>query len=271
MAHKSQRPKQQQSVSSRSTNRGGRPIILRVVAGLIALMMIGSLAFVVVGTAGSDSNQVATPTLPIPEKCPAPDKSDAPRLAFTIRPTWCLEPGVNYTAVFDTTEGEIRVALDKARTPETVNNFVVLSRYGYYDATMLFRFDPSIDIIQGGAPNSNDWSDQGPGYNIPDEGGEFLTTASGQILGPFTYQPGDLVMARSSGPNSSGAQFFFAAGAQTSLLDTNGSYIVFGRADEVGIEVLQSMMNLYTVDPTSQYGGGPSRDVLVQSVTIEVD
>jgi cyclophilin family peptidyl-prolyl cis-trans isomerase len=78
-------------------------------------------------------------------------------------------------------------------------------------------------------------------------------------------------MARSSGPNSSGAQFFFAAGAQTSLLDTNGSYIVFGRADEVGIEVLQSMMNLYTVDPTSQYGGGPSRDVLVQSVTIEVD
>lgn len=271
MAYKSQRPKQQRPVRSRSANQGSRRTIVRVVAGLIALMMVGSLAFVVVGTAGSNSNQVATPTLPSPEKCPAPDKSDAPRLAFNSRPTWCLEPGVNYTAVFDTTEGKIRVALDKARTPETVNNFVVLSRYGYYDTTMLFRFDPSIDIIQGGAPNTNDWSDQGPGYNIPDEGGQFLSTASGQILGPFAYQQGDLVMARSSGPDSSGAQFFFAAGPQTALLDANGSYIVFGRADEDGIEVLQSMMGLYVVDESSQYGGGPSRDVFVRSVTIEVD
>ena len=245
--------------------------MVRVVAGVLALMMVGSLAFVVVGTAGSGSDgEAAPPTLPVPDDCPADDKSDAPRLAFTSRPTWCLAPGATYTAVFDTTEGEIRVALDKARTPETVNNFVVLTRYGYYDATMLFRFDPSIDIIQGGAPTTNDWSDRGPGYTIPDEGGEFLSTTSGQLLGPFTYQPGDLVMARSAGPNSSGAQFFFATGPRTSLLDGQGTYIVFGHADEASVEVLRAMMALYEVDETSQYGGGPSRDVFVRSVAIEV-
>jgi len=247
-----------------------RSTTIRVVAGVLALMMVGSLAFVVVGTAGSGGDDQATPpTLPVPDDCPAEDKSDAPRLAFTSRPTWCLSPGVTYTAVFDTTEGEIRVALDKSRTPETVNNFVVLTRYGYYDGTILFRFDPSIDIIQGGAPTTNDWSDRGPGYTIPDEGGEFLSTTSGQLLGPFTYQPGDLVMARSAGPNSSGAQFFFATGDRTSLLDAQGTYIVFGQADAAGTGVLRSMMDLYEVDDTSPYGGGPSRDVFVRSVTIE--
>ena len=43
----------------------------------------------------------------------------------------------------------------------------------------------------------------------------------------------------------------------------------FGRADEAGTAVLQAMMGLYEVDETSQYGGGPSRDVIVRSVTIE--
>ena len=257
--------------SSRSSGQQ-RSTTVRVVAGVLALMMVGSLAFVVVGTAGSGGDDLATPpTLPVPDDCPADDKSDAPRLAFTSRPTWCLSPGVSYTAIFDTTEGEIRVALDKARTPETVNNFVVLTRFGYYDATMLFRFDPSIDIIQGGAPTTNDWSDRGPGYTIPDEGGEYRTTTSGQLIGPFTYQAGDLVMARSAGPDSSGAQFFFATGSRTSLLDAQGTYIVFGHADETGTAVLQAMMNLYEVDESSQYGGGPSRDVFVRSVTIEAD
>ena len=78
-------------------------------------------------------------------------------------------------------------------------------------------------------------------------------------------------MARSAGPDSSGAQLFFATGSRTSLLDAQGTYIVFGHADEAGTAVLQAMMGLYEVDETSQYGGGPSRDVVVRSVTIEAD
>jgi cyclophilin family peptidyl-prolyl cis-trans isomerase len=222
-------------------------------------------------TSRNTDSDVSTPTLTSPGDCPAVDKSDGPRLSFSSRPTWCLDGGTTYTAVFDTTEGVIRVALDRERTPETVNNFVVLTRYGYYDDTLLFRFDPSIAIIQGGAPKTNDWSDPGPGYTILDEGGQFLPVSNGGLIGPFTYQPGDLVMARSAGPNSSGAQFFFATGPKVGLLAAQGTYIVFGHADLAGQAVLEAMMGLYQVDETSPYGGGPTREVMVKSVTIVVD
>ena len=78
-------------------------------------------------------------------------------------------------------------------------------------------------------------------------------------------------MARSSGPNSSGAQFFFTTGDEVAVLNGQGSYIVFGETDEEGLTVLQSMMDLYEVDETSPYGGGPIRDVVVNSVEILAD
>ena len=100
----------------------------------------------------------------------APDaKPDEPVLEFDDTFQDCLAAGTTYTAVFDTTEGEIRVDLDTTNTPGTVNNFVNLARNGYYDGTTIFRTDTSIDIIQGGSPHTEDPSDPGPGYTIPDE------------------------------------------------------------------------------------------------------
>ncbi len=204
----------------------------------------------------------------VPTDCPAPDKSDAPRYRFDNRPIYCLTSGTVYTAVFDTSEGEIRFALDTARMPETTNNFVALARYGYYDDTLLFRIDPGIGIIQGGAPTTNDWSDPGPGYQIPDEGGNFTPVANGGVTGPFSYKTGQLVMARSAGLNSSGAQFFFTTTESVSLLDGQGSYLLFGATDNAGQSVLDAMMDLYVADPDSPYGGGPSHEIVLRSVTI---
>lgn len=239
----------------------------RLLAGILAVVMLGSVVTVTVAgfaNRGDDGDERTT----TPTGCPAPDKSDAPRYAFDNRPTYCLTSGTSYTAVFDTSEGEIRFALDTDRMPETTNNFVALARYGYYDDTLLFRIDPSIGIIQGGAPTTNSWSDPGPGYRIPDEGGTFMPTANGGARGPFTYTSGQLVMARSAGLNSSGAQFFFTATESASLLDDQGSYLVFGTTDNAGQTVLDAMMALYEVDPDSPYGGGPTRDLVVRSVTI---
>ena len=122
--------------------------------------------------AGEASAQsVAEPTIPssvpLPEGCPATDGSDGPRIDFDGPQPMCIDPDRRYTAVFDTSEGEIRFELTPADTPGTVNNFVTLARWGYYDGTLLFRTDPSIDIIQGGSPHTNSPSDPGPGYNIP--------------------------------------------------------------------------------------------------------
>ena len=78
-------------------------------------------------------------------------------------------------------------------------------------------------------------------------------------------------MARSSGLNSSGAQFFFSTDEEVSLLDSQGSYIVFGETDAQGLSVLKKMMDLYEKDESSPYGGGPTRQLLIRSVTIETE
>ena len=189
-------------------------------------------------------------------ECPQPDGSQARTLSFEGPPPLCIDPARDYTAVFTTTAGEIVVDLDTEATPGTVNNFVFLARHGYYDGTLIHRTDPSIDIIQGGSPNTQDATDPGPGYTITDEG----TTDR-------SYEAGDLVMARSQGPNSAGAQFFFVAGPAASALDAQGTYVTFGHVTE-GLDVVQQILAMHEPDPTSRLGGAPNPDVAVESVEI---
>ena len=161
----------------------------------------------------------------------------------------------------------MRFDLTAAETPLTVNNFVTLARWGYYDGTLLFRTDPSIDIIQGGSPHTNSASDPGPGYTIPDEPAFDEDPETGRLTGPYRYQPGQLVMARSAGRDAAGAQFFLTTGPNTALLDSQGTYVVFGNTDDAGLAVAQSIIGLH--EPGGSMGGAPSRDVTVHSVTIE--
>jgi cyclophilin family peptidyl-prolyl cis-trans isomerase len=188
--------------------------------------------------------------------CPKADGSSKRTSQFAKPPPTCIDPNKTYTATFDTTEGTVVVNLDTKRTPNTANNFVVLSRYHYYDGSAIFRTDPSIDIIQGGAPTTQSASDPGPGYTIKDEGGK------------FTYAAGDLVMARTDQPNSAGAQFFFVTGDKASGLNSQGTYVTFGKVTQ-GLDVIQKIIGLNKDDPTSGLGGGPSRVVTVKSVTIK--
>lgn len=213
-------------------------------------------------TAGLPAGATITGETP----CPAPDGSSERTTGFEQVPPLCIDPAKTYTAVWETSEGTVRVELDTATTPDTANNFVVLSRYHYYDGTALFRTDDSIGIIQGGSPHTQDNSDPGPGYDLPDEGFDYesLETdpATGQPTGgPYTYAPGDLVMARSARPDGASAQFFFCVTAACSNLDGQGVYVKFGRVVE-GLEVLESILALDT-------GGAPSRTVTVESIRIE--
>ncbi len=214
-----------------------------------------------------EEQSVEQESLALAEGCPVPDGSDGPKLDFDGLQPMCIDPAARYVAVFATSEGEMRFELTAATTPETVNNFVTLARWGYYDDTLLFRTDPSIDIIQGGSPHTNSPSDPGPGYTIPDEPPFTLDPDTGQPVGPYRYQPGQLVMARSAGFDSSGAQFFITTGPNAALLDSQGVYVVFGTTDASGLDVAGSIMDLHVAG--GQLGGAPSRDVVVHSVTIE--
>ena len=198
--------------------------------------------------------------------CPAADGSSPRVIDFGGPQPMCIDSEARYVAVFDTSEGEMRFELTASETPLTVNNFVTLAGWGYYDGTLLFRTDPSIDIIQGGSPHTDSASDPGPGYTITDEPA-FDEDPDGRLTGPYSYQPGQLVMARSAGRDAASAQFFLTTGPNTSKLDSQGTYVVFGQTDDDGLAVAQSIIGLH-VD-TGSMGGAPSRDVTVHSVTIE--
>lgn len=198
--------------------------------------------------------------------CP-PAEGGERTTSFEQPPPMCIDPDATYTATFTTTEGDVSVALRAGRMPGTTNNFVVLARYGYFDDTALFRTDPSIGIIQGGSPVTNTNEEPGPGYAIEDEGGEFDFSDPNAPTGPFTYEPGQLIMARSQGPDSSSAQFFFSAAPEVSNLDGQGTYLLFGEVTE-GIDVLEAILASHQADPTSPLGGAPAEPVIIERVTI---
>lgn len=263
---KRQRQKEGHRLQQEELRRWERRRALRrrftIYGGLViaALVLLFLYSLVTDDDEAADESQEAATTsvpsttaLPAPTECPPRRGVDEPVRAFSEPPPDCLQPGVDYAAVLQTSEGEIRVDLDEGATPQTVNNFVVLARYGYYDDTPVFRTDPSIGIIQAGGQGGQ----SSPGYTIPDEGEG------------YTYEPGQIVMARTPEPDSAHGQFFLVANDAASTLDADGSYVVFGETDAAGLEVVRSILDLHEDQPDNPLGGGPSRPVTIDSVTIE--
>jgi cyclophilin family peptidyl-prolyl cis-trans isomerase len=191
--------------------------------------------------------------------CPKPDGS-SPRIDQfpSTPPPLCIDPAKTYTAALDTTEGMVVFTLDTKKTPNTANNYVVLSLYHYYNGTTIDRIDTSIDILQTGSPKTQDITDPGPGYTIKDEG-------TG-----YKYADGDVVMARGSNVNSASAQYFFVVGPKASALDAQGTYVTYGHVT-TGLDVLHKIEGLnQACNPNDQtcLGGAPSRIVTVKTVTI---
>jgi cyclophilin family peptidyl-prolyl cis-trans isomerase len=147
---------------------------------------------------------------------------------------------------------------------------VVLARYHYYDNTTIFRTNTGIGIFQGGSPHTENNADPGPGFSVEDEGSfNFNDPNNPNGKGPYTYEAGDLVLARASGPNSSGAQFFFGVDDNVADLSAAGTYIKLGLTTG-GLDVLQKILALHqATDPSQPTEGAPSKPVTVQSVTIQ--
>lgn len=267
---------QEKSVQDRSDSRRRGVIGFAIV--VVAVAVIAGLVYLSRGDSKSSTATGATTTSAAPATtapaqlkktkftygttaCPPEGGAAHRTLTFSSPPKNCLEAGKSYTATFDTTAGQIVVDLDTTNTPGTANNFVFLARNGFYDGTQLFRANSAIDIIQGGSPHTQSASDPGPGYALLDEG-EFTADAS---RGGYTYQPGDLVMARTAAPNGAGAQFFFTTGPKASGLDSQGTYVVFGHVTS-GLADLQKIVATADVDASGE--GTPRPEVTVNKVTI---
>src|SRR5207247_5318383 len=77
-----------------------------------------------------------------------------------------IDPKKTYTATLKTDVGDIVVRLYTDKVPRTVNNFVFLSRQGFYDGVTFHRVIADF-MAQGGDPTGTGTG--GPGYRFADE------------------------------------------------------------------------------------------------------
>ena len=158
-----------------------------------------------------------------------------------------IDPSKRYTATMETSMGTLVIALDAARAPKTVNNFVYLAGYHYYDGIIFHRIINGF-VCQGGDPTGTGMG--GPGYRFEDE-----------LPKPGQYQIGSLAMAN-AGPNTNGSQFFLISGPSGVQLPPQ--YALFGQVVK-GLDVVDAMQKV----PTAR-GDRPIDDVVINSVTITV-
>ena len=163
--------------------------------------------------------------------CPPTEGSDEQLQSFDGPPPMCLDPDATYSAKITTSAGEITVDLDADQAPNTVNNFVFLARYNYFDDTVCHRVIQGF-VTQCGDPMAT--GQGGPGYEFADELPE-----AGQ------YEIGSLAMAN-SGPDTNGSQFFIISGERGTELPP--SYSLFGAVVEDDLDVVAEFDALGSLD-----------------------
>jgi cyclophilin family peptidyl-prolyl cis-trans isomerase len=162
-------------------------------------------------------------------------------------PTASLNPKNEYSAVLNTSAGKITLHLNTQETPITANNFITLSRQGFYNNTIFHRVIKNF-MIQGGDPKGDGTG--GPGYTFADE--------------PFTgeYTRGTLAMAN-AGPNTNGSQFFIVH--KDASLPKN--YVIFGKVT-AGLDVLDKIAEASVSANLQGEYSQPVSPVNIQSVEI---
>jgi len=219
-----------EAAARRRSETRRRGIAIAIVGALVLALVV----FIVAGNHKKKSTNVAstTTTTGAPTStsakpavsygstpCPKADGSSPHTTSFSSPPQKCIVDGKTYTASMKTDVGTMTIALDAAAAPITVNNFVVLARYHFFDGLTFHRVIPGF-VDQGGDPKGD--GSGGPGYQFADE-----LPASG------AYKVGSLAMAN-SGPNTNGSQFFIIVGQQGVALPP--SYSLFGMVTQ-GIDV----------------------------------
>ncbi len=124
-----------------------------------------------------------------------------------------------------TEKGDMIVEFYEKDAPNTVANFVKLSKEGFYDGLTFHRVIPNF-VIQGGCPNGSGTG--GPGYKINCE-----------LDGDNQYHDRGVLSMAHAGRNTGGSQFFICHNRQnTAHLDRN--HTCFGKVVE-GLAVIDDI------------------------------
>ena len=201
---------------------------------------------------------VPTLAIQVTEDVAVPKQYDAP-------PAMAIDPGKDYKATIELDKGgTIVIELFARDAPNTVNNFVFLSRDGYYDGVTFHRVIPGF-MAQGGDPTGS--GSGSPGYRFDNEFHPDLRHDG----------PGVLSMANSGmrdGRGTNGSQFFITLVETLNLdgLNADGSqkdcsaprvscHSVFGRV----IEGMDTLRGITPRDP----GSATSPGDVIKTITID--
>lgn len=156
--------------------------------------------------------------------------------------------------ILHTNMGDIKLELDKAKAPVTVENFVQYVKDGHYDGTIFHRVIGNF-MIQGGGFDK-DMKQKPTNAPIKNEANNGLKNSIGTIA-----------MARTQDPHSASSQFFINV-ADNSFLNFSSEsrqgwgYAVFGKVVE-GMDVVNTIKNVKTTN------SGFHENVPVNPVIIE--
>ncbi len=211
------------------------------------------------GTKKNESNEVATPggvpnnsapqvpVITVPTDSAQVTKGDE----STSTPLVSSKTPSNFmhTITLKTNFGDIQFETYDADAPKTSENFLSLSKKGFYNNLTFHRVIKGF-MIQGGDPKGDGTG--GPGYSFEDE----LNPAAESYKNG--YKKGVVAMAN-AGPNTNGSQFFIM------LADypLPNSYTIFGKVVK-GQEIVDAIGNVQTGSQDR-----PLSPVSIKSVVIE--
>ena len=166
-------------------------------------------------------------------------------------PTMIVDTKKTCTAEVETSLGTFKIQLFVNETPKTVNNFVFLSKQGFYEGIIFHRIIKTF-MIQTGDPTGT--GSGGPGYRFADE----LPTK-------HSYEPGIVAMAN-AGPNTNGSQFFVCTGADSKSLNQCPNYTQFGTVIE-GMDLVLKIASVPVVS-SGRETSKPATPPVIKHITI---
>jgi len=167
---------------------------------------------------------------------------------YDSMPEMNIDISKKYSAVIKTSMGDMSIEFFTEDAPLTVNNFINLSRDGYYDNVIFHRVISGF-MIQGGDPSGTGHGEMGkfPGYKFEDE-----------LNNQRSYDKGILAMAN-AGPDTNGSQFFI----MHVDYPLPYQYTIFGFVTE-GLEVIDKIASVETGD-----GDKPINDVVIETIEVK--
>ncbi|MWV45634.1 peptidylprolyl isomerase [Paenibacillus sp. HJL G12] len=179
-------------------------------------------------------------------------KSTEPK-SWTSAPEMKIDTSKTYQAEVKTSKGSFTIELFAKDAPKTVNNFVFLSKEGFYNDVTFHRIIESF-MIQTGDPTGTGAG--GPGYSFEDE------------KTSYKYEPGIVAMAN-AGPNTNGSQFFICTGADSDFLNSQPNYTIFGKVTDGMDTVKKIAATPVEANPDTGETSKPTEKVTIDSIKIK--